>query len=61
MAVVLMLGAPESTLWVSPFTKPEYAPENEGFAAPYALLALFAVTVSVALPIVRVPFAKLKL
>jgi hypothetical protein len=60
VAVVVSDGEPLNTLAVSPFAKPEYAAENAGSApAPYVIEALLAVTVSVALPIVSVPFAKL--
>ncbi len=39
----------------SPFCAPVADAEKIGFGAPYALLVLAAVTVSVTLPMVRVP------
>jgi hypothetical protein len=57
-AAVVQTGLPVRTAEVSPFTKPVMEKANTGFASPYTLLALLAVTVnnagftvSVALPL----------
>jgi len=57
--VVESNAAPLTTLCVSPLINPLIVSVKAGFATPYARLALLAVTVSVALLIVSVPFTKL--
>ena len=47
-ASVLKPGAPDSTLWVSPPTKPLYCAVSGGLAAPYGRFLLSAVTASTA-------------